>query len=185
LIDDIAANSRNLGLLKGYDAQTRAKREALFQADAATVAEAKNRLGQTDGNRGRAWHVFEGTTMVDCALFFEGVTVFVEGKRTESRLTTGTRWHDRRHQVIRNLDCLRAEATTERWYVMTVVEEGNSSLVGDAKALDRDQQAFGDALPHLTATEVDEAREHYLGWTTWQMIRSTFRLPKYPDKVLL
>ncbi len=70
-----------------------------------------------------------------------------------------------------------------RWYVLTVVDEENQTLVADATALDSDRHAFVGALPHLSAAEVDEVRGHYLGFTTWQRIRTSFGLPPYPETV--
>jgi hypothetical protein len=181
LLNDIVQNGRDPDLLKSYGATTQAKRSALINGDGRIVSEAHMRLSAPGGNRGKGWHVFEGTTMVDGALFFEGVTVFIEGKRTEQHLTTGTTWHDKRHQVVRNLDCLRVEpGRAARWYVMTVVEDGNATCMADAKVLDDDRKTFVDSLPHLGAAEVDEVRGHYLGWTTWQQIAATFNLPPYP-----
>lgn len=181
LLDDVVQNGRDLSLLTSYGAATQAKRTALIQKDGQVVSEARMRLSAPGGNKGKGWHLFEGTTMVDCALFFESVTVFIEGKRTESHLTTGTTWHDGRHQVVRNLDCLRVEPNrAERWYVMTVVEDDNATCMADAKALDGERKTFVDALPHLTGAETDEIREHYLGWTTWQQVAATFDLPQYP-----
>jgi hypothetical protein len=182
LLDDVVQNGRDVSLLQSYGAATQAKRTDLISGDGRVVSEAHVLLSAPGGNLGRGWHIFEGTTMVDCALFFEGVTVFVEGKRTEAHLTTGTTWHSGRHQVVRNLDCLRVEpGRAERWYVMTVVEDDNVTCVADAQALDDTRKTFKEALPHLGATEVDEVRGHYLGYTTWQKIGNMFKLPAYPN----
>lgn len=184
LLDDVVATGRDPSLLSGYGQATRTRRQALIGGDTTTVGEAHALLSKPNGNRGRGWHLFEGTTMVDCALFFERATVFIEGKRTERHLTAHTRWHDRRHQVVRNLDCLRAEpGRSERWYVLTVIAGDNPPLLEDARAFDGDRQAFTDALPHLDATAVDDVRSRYLGFTTWEQIRDTFGLPAYPDTV--
>ena len=120
--------------------------------------------------------------MVDCALFFEGVTVFIEGKRTEAHLTGRTEWYEHRHQVVRNLDCLRVEPDrTDRWYVLTVVEAGTQSE-REATVLDGDVAAFRRALPHMSDDEVEDLRGHYAGYTTWQAIKQEFGLPSYPDR---
>jgi hypothetical protein len=186
LLENIVQEGRQPKLFTSKDPTTKAMRAALLARDPAVVADAKKLLSAKGGNSGSKWHIFEGATMVDCALFFEGVTVFIEGKRTESNLTTGTKWHERRKQVVRNLDCLRAEpGRAERWYVLTVIEKGKTTLLADAEALDGDRQSFVDALPHLSPPEVDEVRSHYLGWTTWQEIKKTFKLPRYPDTAVV
>jgi len=184
LLDDVVRNGRDLELLKTYGSTTQTKRSALIRGDGRVVSEAHMRLSAAGGTRGKGWHLFEGTTMVDAAVFFEGVTVFVEGKRTEQHLTASTTWHEKRHQVVRNLDCLRVEPDrARRCYVMTVIEEGNVGCTADATALDRDRETFVNSLPHLSAAEVDEVRGQYLGWTTWQRIASRFGLPPYPATV--
>lgn len=110
LLDDVVRNGRDPNVLTAYGQATRSKRQALIDGVGGLVSEAHMRLSAPGGNRGRGWHLFEGTTMVDCALFFEAVTVFIEGKRTEQHLTTSTTWHGERHQVVRNLDCPRLPA---------------------------------------------------------------------------
>lgn len=86
LIDHSKLDTGRLG------AVTRDKRTALFQGDPVVRREAHDRLAGVGGRRPRGgqWHVLEGVTKVDCALFAENVTLFVEGKRTEPKLTDKT-----------------------------------------------------------------------------------------------
>ena len=173
------------GLLGSQQGTTKAKRAALLKGEEAVRNEALRRLALRGGcKHGRGqWHVFEGATMVDCAIFCGGVTVFIEGKRTEAHLTGRTEWYEHRHQVVRNLDCLRVEPNrAERWYVLTVVEAGTQPE-REATVLDDDVAAFRRALPHLNDDEVDEVRGHYAGYTTWQAIRQEFGLAAYPNRV--
>ena len=168
-----------------YKDETRRKREALFSGDSTVTQEALQLLRQPKGRKtgGGKWHVLEGTSKIDCALFLENVTVFIEGKRTEPHLTDSTQWHRQRNQVVRNLDCLRMEPDrADDWFVMLVVEE-NTTAADEAVDLDDDVETFAASLPHLSAVEVTEARQHYLGYTTWQSIRRTFLLDRYPDEV--
>ena len=121
--------------------------------------------------------------MIDCALFTENATVFIEGKRTEPDLTDSTKWHPDRNQVVRNLDCLRVESDrAAEWYVLLVVEEGTSAA-DQAIDLDNDIKAFEASLPQLSRGELADIRQHYLGYTTWQEIQRTFSLDPYPDTV--
>lgn len=95
------------------------KRRALRDGDMVVMQEALALL-QAKGRRPGSgqWHVLEGVTKVDCALFGEDVTIFVEGKRTEPHLTEDVSWLRGRDQVVRNLDCLRADPRrAARWFV--------------------------------------------------------------------
>ena len=172
-------------LLGRQAGSTKTKRTGLLNGDPVVLKNALARLARPGGRShgGGKWHVFEGATMVDCALFFEHVTVFIEGKRTERHLTGRTEWYQHRHQVVRNVDCLRVEpGRADRWYVLTIVEAGTPPE-REAAALDDDLPAFRRALPALNQVEVDEARTHYLGFTTWQALAKEFGLPPYPDRV--
>lgn len=173
------------GRLATQRGETLRARRALLDGDADAKAQAVRRLSAPGGaaaGRGQ-WHVFEGTTMVDCALFCENLTLFIEGKRTERYLTGTTEWYARRHQVVRNLDCLRvARQRAGRWLVLTIVEEA-STAEEDARAFDNDSGAFRAAVPHLSEVDAAELRGHYLGWTSWQRLRARFALPAFPDTI--
>ena len=151
------------------------KRRALRDGDLLVMQEALELLG-TKGRRpgsGR-WYVLEGETKVDCALFGEDLTVFVEGKRIEPHLTDRVSWLRGRDQVIRNLDCLRVEpCRADRWFVLLVVEDGMTTAA-DAHRLDLGGERLISALPHLPAEEVEEVWSHYAGYTTWQAVQREF-----------
>jgi len=161
-------------LVRG-ETETHKKRAALLDGCHATRVEALARLDKEGGGKSGPgqWQVFEGTTMVDCALFCEHATLFVEGKRIEPHLTGRVEWYAKRHQVVRNLDCLRVRQRPARRYVLTVVEQG-TPLEGEAAQLDSSAPLFSESLPHLNADEVEGLRQHYLGYTTWQRIAETF-----------
>ena len=98
--------------IKPYGPDTLHHRKLLFEGDPDVRAEALRRLLQPNGTRpGRGqWHVLEGVTQVDCALFSEQLILFVEGKRTEPRLTDKTDWYRfRRPRVQRGRVCSRVQ----------------------------------------------------------------------------
>lgn len=154
------------------------KRRALRDGDLIVTQEALALL-QAKGRRPGSgqWHVLEGVTKVDCALFGEDVTIFVEGKRTEPHLTEDVSWLRGRDQVIRNLDCLGVDPRrSARWFVLLVVDEGMTAEA-DARRLDLGGERVRAALPHLPADEVDQMWSHYAGYTTWQAIQREFHDP--------
>ncbi len=171
----------------GRSESTNAKRRDLVAGNAATVEEARARL--KDDATGKQWWVLEGTTMVDCALFAEKATVFIEGKRTERHLTGGVSWDPHRHQVFRNLDCLAAldrGVRSENFYVLLVVDADEpSQCLSEARELDEPPgfDLARKSWPHLTEEQSRRLFGHYLGHTTWQAIQAAFRLPALPFDV--
>jgi hypothetical protein len=154
---------------------TTEKRKLLRAGDGPTQEEAKQKLAKRTAPGGESWWVLEGRTTVDCGLFASGVTLFIEGKRTETSLTDKIEWDSRRNQICRNLDCLRVLGNkADRHYVLLVVEEG-SPLVGDAEKLDRAFSVAWDSWPHLSENAARELWRHFLGYTTWQRIVTEFR----------
>ena len=164
-------------------AETNRMRTQLRGSNQEVQGEAVRRIraGQRRFGGGQ-WHVFEGTTKVDCAITAKHVTVFVEGKRTESTLTERVTWHQARHQIFRNLDCLRDVCTTRHYYMMLIVEEG-TSLMEQAQALDQNADIAIKSWPHLLDAGRRELFSHYLGFTTWQRIAEQFRPMILPHNV--
>ena len=142
-----------------------------------------------DAAAGKVWWVLEGATMVDCALFAENVTVFIEGKRKERHLTGGVSWDPHRHQVFRNLDCLAAldrGVRSENSYVLLVVDADEpSQCLSEARELDEPPgfDLARKSWPHLTEEQARRLFGHYLGHTTWQAIQTAFSLPALPCDV--
>lgn len=170
---------------QGVSKETASKRRELHQQIPSVVNEALTQLAA--GKTAPAWWVLEGTTMVDCALFARNVTVFIEGKRTESHLTSSVSWDLMRHQVFRNLDVLEAlPGRQERYLVLLVVDEENSEVLKEAEALDQQPNVAFASWPHRTPKEAEALWAHYGGFTTWQKIASSFsvHLPKTRDDAI-
>jgi hypothetical protein len=149
------------------------KRRELRKGTRAVVEEALRHLAA--GKMSRAWWVLEGTTMVDCALFAEHVTVFIEGKRTEPHLTAGVSWDVKRHQLFRNLDVLEAlPGRRDQYFVLLVVDKENPATLEEATRLDESPQIAFNSWPHRGHEKANTLWSHYLGYTTWQRIAETF-----------
>lgn len=159
------------------------KRRQLRTQSQSAVDEALTQLA--DGRTAPAWWVLEGTTMVDCALLASNVTVFIEGKRTESHLTSSVSWDTKRHQVFRNLDVLEAlPGRQEQYLMLLIVDEDNREVLKEADDLDRQPDLAFASWPHRTPKEAEALWSHYCGFTTWQKIASVFQLclPKTRDE---
>ncbi len=140
------------------------------------VAEAHRYLDEGRLHSGKGtWSVLEGTTKVDCAIFAANATIFIEGKRTEPSLTQSVAWDLQRNQVFRNLDALRmARAPQSDFFVLTIVEQGTSAA-REAEQLDSGHYVARPSWPHLTDKESQRLyEEHYLGFTTWQIVSERF-----------
>ena len=152
------------------------KRQSLLDGEAEVVAEAHRYLDEGRLHSGKGtWWVLEGTTKVDCAIFAANATIFIEGKRTEPSLTQSVAWDLQRNQVFRNLDALRmARAPQSDFFVLTIVEQGTSAA-REAEQLDSGHYVARPSWPHLTDKESQRLyEEHYLGFTTWQIVSERF-----------
>ncbi len=159
------------------------KRKQLVDGDAQTVAEGLQKLdsGRIRSGRG-TWWVLEGTTKVDCAIFAEKATVFIEGKRTD-RLSKSIKWDLQRNQIFRNLDALRVAPYRQDDFFMLVIVEENSAAAHETERLDRGYDVAVPSWPHLSANEASCLYEqHYLGFTTWQKVTRRFGITLY-DKI--
>jgi hypothetical protein len=118
----------------------------------------------------KGWWVLEGPTTIDCALFAEGVTLFIEGKRDEKSLKVHTNWYTRRIQLYRNLDALRVlPGRAERYYLLALVEQG-TPIEAEARAISHDLQFARSSWPHLDEAATQELWSHFLGFSTWQQL---------------
>jgi hypothetical protein len=127
------------------------------------------------------WWVLEGATSVDCALLTDRFTLFVEGKRDEKSLKVHTNWYERRIQLYRNLDALRAMPNrTEHYGLLAIVEEG-TPIHREAIAMHRDLQFARSSWPHLDDAGITELWSHFLGFTTWQRLAAEFPAVQLPE----
>ncbi|MBX3159117.1 MAG: hypothetical protein KF773_24325, partial [Deltaproteobacteria bacterium] len=154
----------------GLASSTLQKRRALRGGSEPVMHEALELLATRRRPGPGQWHVLEGVTKVDCALLGEDLTVFIEGKRTEPRLTERASWLNGRDQVIRNLDCLRVEPRRAAHWLSLMVVDAGSTAEADARRLDLGGARLAAAVPHLSTEAANDLWSHYAGYTTWQAI---------------
>jgi hypothetical protein len=163
----------------------REKRERLMRGEPATLKEAQKFI-EADRLPGKGkWWILEGLSKINCVLLSERTTIFIDGRRTEIKLTEHVFWDPRRNQVFRNLDCLRSLCSPGiSCYLLLVVEKG-TELEKAAAALDQNcVRAARDSWPHLDRAAGDQLLRRYLGFTTWQDIAvglQEFVKIQYPD----
>jgi hypothetical protein len=184
-LEFLVKNPRRLKWPKDQDGEPRQYRPAVHQRRKALLAgnvpaqqEAIRAIRQVQ-EKGpdpglKGWWVLEGPTSVDCALFAEGLTLFIEGKREEKSLKAHTNWYERRIQLYRNLDCLRTlPERAERYYLLGIVEE-DTPIHAEARAVQGDFQFARSSWPHLDAAAAAALWTHFLGFTTWQQVAAQF-----------
>lgn len=184
-VEHLVRNPRKLKWPRDADGQPRQyrssvhqRRKALMQGSVPAREEAIRgiRLQQQKGPDLdlKAWWLLEGPATVDCALFAEGLTLFVEGRAQEKTLKVHVNWYERRIQLYRLLDALRAMPDRpEHYYLMVLLEEG-SPLQAEARAIQRDFQFARSSWPHLDDEGARELWGHFLGFATWQQLAEPF-----------
>jgi hypothetical protein len=76
------------------------KRRELINGSTSRQREALKLLRNNPSGEG--WHLFEGKTQPDVFIETPDILIVIEGKRTESGVTTKTKWMPWRHQMLRS-----------------------------------------------------------------------------------
>jgi hypothetical protein len=136
------------------------------------------------------WYIFEGRTQPDIFIETDDLIVVIEGKRSETKPTTTTKWMQGRNQMLRHLDCAW-EIRGGKQLVGFFIVEGN----GRSEDVPPDWHTFAadtishptiaSSLPHRGQEEQDGIVSCFSGVTTWQRICAEFGLDwtLLPDKI--
>jgi len=172
-----------------YRSAIHQRRKALMAGDVPAQQEAIRDIRQEQArllSKGpdpdlKGWWVLETGTTIDCALYADGYTLFVEGKRNEKSLKVHTNWYEKRIQMYRNLDALRAlPGRAQKFGLLAIVEEG-TPIHQEAVAMQRDYQFARTSWPHLDNEAAAELWTHFLGFTTWQRVAEQFPQVQLPE----
>ena len=127
------------------------------------------------------WHIFEGKSQPDVFLQTRDLLVVIEGKRTERKPTTQTKWMKGRHQMLRHIDCAW-EVAGKRTVIGFFIVEGNRT---DDKVPTQwmeyakhttSSEAVKSSFPHRGPEERIGIAECFAGVTTWQRVCREFRI---------
>jgi hypothetical protein len=125
------------------------------------------------------WHVFEGPSQPDVFIETPSVLIVVEGKRTEPKPTTSTKWMVGRHQMLRHLDCAW-EVRGQKQVVGFFVVEGDGGgeqvpqrWLGYARDT-TGAASIASSLPHRGPEEQRQIASCFIGVTTWRRICREF-----------
>jgi len=139
---------------------------------------------------GEDWHIFEGKTQPDVYIQTPDLLTVIEGKRTEKKPTTSTKWMVGRHQMLRHLDCAWEIAARRKLLGFFIVEGVGSTpevpdrwveYAGHAVC----SEAKRSSLPHRGPEEQAAIVSCFAGVTTWQRVCAEFDIPfdSLPDVV--
>lgn len=166
------------------DKESRRKRRRLVDTDAATVAEAVDRL-HTGPTNSRAWYVLEGPSQPCVYLETDEVVVVIDGKRAEVTPDASTDWMPVRHQLLRHLDSAWDTRRERRLYGVLMVEADREVGRSEAPAawsegLERSlsDEALAQSLPHRSTDERAAIGAALLGVTTWQAVCDELQVPR-------
>jgi len=124
---------------------------------------------------GEDWFIFEGQSQPDVFIETEDLIIVIEGKRTEKRPTSTTKWMPIRSQMLRHIDCaweIRGKKQVIGFYI--VEGEGQSEKVPEkwrsfsAETICSD--ILASSLPHRGQEEREGIASCFIGATTWQRI---------------
>lgn len=159
------------------DVKTAEIRSELLAGSEKARLEALSLLRYNPG--GEKWHIFEGQTRPDVFIQTPDVLVVIEGKRTELKPTTSTKWMPGRHQMLRHIDCAWEIAGKRRIAGFFIVE-GNATE-GEAPekwmefaAQTMDASAVASSLPHRSPEEQRAIVSSFTGVATWERVCKRF-----------
>jgi hypothetical protein len=162
-----------------FSTSTLGKRSRLLASEPAVRDEALKELATFGAAKSRRkWWAFEGFTSVDCWLETENLLLLIEGKRTDA-ISASTKWFPTRNQIVRILEGAQMRSNGRKNFAVLVCAESLIELPGEA---------WVGSLPHLSSTEIDKLKSHYLGSCTWsdiaQQLCSDLKLPEHIDEAI-
>ena len=149
---------------------TREKRNSLFQGDPETKIEAEDAI---EHDRAQPWMIFEGRTAPDVCIITDQYVLIVEGKQTEGKRTTTTKWDNRRDQLIRHMDAF-LDDENKVIYGLFICEESSKSAYNLEEY--KNGHIFEQSLKHRDAGSIEKVREGYLGVISWEELEERFNV---------
>ena len=144
-----------------FSEKTQKPREELFHGSQDVMRAGIRELEQLGVAKSeKLWWAFEGCTSVDYYLETEKLKLYIEGKRTEM-LSAATDWYPARNQLLRNLECARADAKGKPFACLLIVEKPMPDLT---------QKQIEEGLPHMSLADRESLLKHFLGSATWREV---------------
>lgn len=155
------------------DPEKRRKREEWIERSPERLMEAL-RLLRNNPQR-EDWYIFEGPSQPDVYIETRNLIVVIEGKRTEPKPTTNTKWMPGRHQMLRHLDCAWEVKGQKQIIGFFIVEGLGESMDVPAMWTNFSREtistrAIATSLPHRGPEEQAGIAAAFCGVTTWQRV---------------
>ena len=171
-------------LCKKDDSELSASDKARIELFAKETREKQRKRARVGGRFLREF-LFEGIDYPDVVIITNRIVLIIEGKLTESHLTTRTTWLDGRDQMIRHLDSAMAckQFAGKKVFGMYIVADSrDESVKRSGRCPKYDFDAYKDidywknALPQYADNDekINEIKNGYLGHVTWHDIGNVF-----------
>jgi hypothetical protein len=161
------------------DPEKKKKRQEWIACSPARLMEALRLL--RNNPQGEDWFIFEGPSQPDVYIETKNLIVVIEGKRTEPKPTTSTKWMPGRHQMLRHLDCAWEVKGRKQIIGFFIVEGFGDTVDVPANWITFSHQtissqAVSTSLPHRGPEEQAAIARGFKGITTWQRVCSEFNI---------
>lgn len=164
IIDKMASDKSVREHMKKHDtssASNKMQREKLFCLDPGMLAKSREEF--------KTWNTFEGDSFPDLFIENENNILIIEGKRTESNITTSTTYLKRRCQMIRHIENALYYCQEKKRVIAFYILEKNCGYENHCT-----KSYFEKSFDEETIRKDGELKEticnSFYGYTTWQNI---------------
>lgn len=157
--------------------ETIAKRRKLFAGDKEILNEALSLIDKNYPLPKPDWYIFEGYTQPD--IYIETIdSIFIgEAKRTESDITTKTKWLNQRDQLIRHIDSLLDQPKNiYSFYILEKEEYEKGKYKESMKLYDNIKYFELNLENYRDSNSIKRAYNSYKGYIFWEDIAKSFNL---------
>lgn len=163
--------------------KTTKRRQELISGEKRTVIEAKNNIIGYDVSKGfpHKWWVLEGSSQPDIFILTDKYIFLCEVKYAEESLTISTNLDVDRVQLVRQIEgAMKFEKDNQHqgnerevisFYILSkVFLDKNENQVALDNSMNGDVTMWDNSLKHLSHQSIEEIKQTYLGYTTWEDI---------------
>jgi len=163
--------------------ETLVKRKKLFTGDKEILNEALKLIDKNYPQPMRYWYIFEGYTQPDIYIETTDSIFIGEAKRTESDITTSTKWLNQRDQLIRHIDSLLDQS--KNIYSFYILEKGEYEKGKYKKSMElyeKPEYFESNLESHRESNLIMRAFNSYKGYIFWEDIAQIFNI-NFPDTI--
>jgi len=168
------------------ESKTTKLRNELISGEKRTILEAKNNILTYDESKNfpHKWWVLESNSKPDLFILTDKYIFVGDTKQTEESLTKSTNLDENRVQLVREIEgAMKYEkynyvGGNQRQVIsFYIVSENFLGRKGNqedlTKTMNGDAAMWDNSLKHLSHQSIEEIKETYIGFTTWEDITET------------